>query len=287
MNAMNDIMQSAGVSRHRLGAIIVLILTLAPTGESARAAIDTYNRYADFNAATNINDGDNSHGGVLSPNGSLWSYQYLTQNNRDAFGGISPAQFQPVNAYNDTLYRELELSGSTIANLSITDSSLSNYWNRDDLNPVLRNADLFAVFTAPRPGVYDLTGSMQWSQSTYATGYGAHVTIGTVQNGTYTGLLDEMVGDLLQSTDLNVQFDVPNYSDNTLLTGLMLEEGDQIVYGVRGKAAPHQHRTMMLYDTGVNIELVQLPEPGVLFFMAAGLSLIVGQRNPIGRSPAS
>jgi len=262
-----------------------LMCPLLLMAEGSYGALITYNRMDDFNAASNIMDGDNVHGGVQSPNGSLWSYSFLTESSRITYGGVDPGQFQSVDAYSDTMYRALELNGgTTVANLNVTDSALSNYWNRDDLNPVLRNADLFAVFTAPQSGIYDLTGSLQWSQSTYQTGSGGMVTVGTVQDGAFTSLLEEAVGDLLDQADLNTLFDVSGYSGNPLLTGLTLDEGDQIVYGIRGKASPHQFRTMLLYDMGLNVELAQLPEPGVLFFIGTGLLMIVMQRHPVVRT---
>lgn len=256
-------------TRHSLGLIVGLVL--AGTAVASAGTV-TYNRAADFAAATNINDGDNSHGGVTDPSGNLWSYAYLTAADRTA-DGEAPADFQPVNAVSATTYEDQVFgAGGLDSDFIVTATTLTNYWNKPngDPTPALAHADLMAVFTTPSNGTYSITGTLQWEQLTTANGSGAQVFVGKIVGGTFSFLMQQNIS----TGTLNV------FNDITLsgLIDLTLSAGDGLVFGIRGNGA--QYRKMVLDDSGATItEVLAVPEPMTGALLSLGVLAGVGRRR--------
>lgn len=254
------------------GLMGTCVLTIAV---GVQASTVTYQRSADLAAATNVNDGDNSHGGVTDPSGGLWSYAYLTETDRAA-DGEAPADFQALNASSATTYSKQEIiSGRLDGQLSATATTLRNYWNNNGDNPTLRNADLMAVFSAPDAGTYSISGVLAWEQSNTTLGSGAEVFVGKIVGGTFTFLLQQAVSTSTLNTFSNIALTDPG------LSGLALNSGDQLVFGIRGMGAPHQYRMMTLDDSGATITQTTLavPEPMAGALLSLGMLAGAGRRR--------
>ncbi len=267
-------------------SVAILIVAVGISAVPRAKATYLYTRQADFNAATNVNDGDNTHGGVDDPAGSRWSYQYLLKADRDAHG-MDPAYFQDVNAIGASKYQFLSqytVPGDDPVRLYTIEFAaeagrLMNYWYEPASNRPYRMADMMAIFTVPETAVYDILGELRLEQQQW---YGTcYVIVGTIQSGTFTSLLQETL--TISSTDFNAGNRVrvvPNYTGNPNLRGLSLAAGDQIVFGVRGSTG-WWIKDYLLDDQAF---IFRVPEPASLALLLVGLPAVLGFRRPRNRS---
>ncbi|AHF94336.1 hypothetical protein OPIT5_12575 [Opitutaceae bacterium TAV5] len=275
---------------YQINITAAAILTAAVFFTNSVHASDStdVSRAASWTASGTDGFSGNGHGSTLAPTDSIWSYYYQAgyKTGSGSIYTLDPQDwiYMPwSSSYSRFAVNATPSSpdgASANANtgyVRATESALSIFWNSPG-NPSVAPEDAFRppwliaayTATADTEGVYDIGGSLSWTLEKNAGANGARIVIGVVRQGTTTATTLETLLSLSNNTtalgtytlfDGSVEMPVPNS-----LTGITLNEGDQLFIALRG--ANSQNRTLTLNDSALTLTFTAVPEPAAAAILA-------------------
>lgn len=220
--------------------------TISLIDDKVRLEDRSITRSSDRQVATNIASGSNTHGGIAGTNDTLWTYHH-----QSGFGinTLDPTLWNDVN-WDGSRFQLNTANGEGAGHVYATDSRLRAYWNAyaggpsEDFKP----AWMIAAYheTRSQGATYDITGTLKWELGTWSSGSGL-IEISKISGSTVTVLFATSI-----SASAMGQYDVPGFKDNPDLLAVHLDQGDQIVFAVRGCTT--QFRSISLIDDQVRLE---------------------------------
>ncbi|RRJ96112.1 hypothetical protein Ga0100231_019410 [Opitutaceae bacterium TAV4] len=218
----------------------------------------------------------NSHGSTQNPTDAVWRY-YL-QAGRDADGLISrllPSTWTAMPFSASEFRLNEPVGGVNRGYVTASATGLTSFWNKTgspETNPVdaFRPAWSIASYTelAEEGGIYDIGGALSWSLARTKDSGAILVKIAKISGASVTELFSQTVSSSALGT-----FEIFNATSvPASLTGISLQQGEQLAFAIRGSTT--QFRTITLDDSALTLTLRSVPELRVTALLS-GLAVLL------------